>query len=104
GEQLRHAADAIPGDPKTQAELRDLATRIERELPDSNAPRDLIAFALRLVFRRLADLVVTDDVRHWADNFRDQSYAQLQGWERSFSSQDELKQKGRDLWQRLRGE
>lgn len=102
-EQVRQAADALPGDARAQAELRELAARIERELPDSDAPADLIAFAARLLFRQVYELVVSADVRSWSEGFRDKSKEQLESWERSFPTTGELKEKGRELWRRLGG-
>lgn len=102
-EQVRQAAEALPGDARAQAELRELAARIERELPDSNAPADLVAFAARLLFRQLYELAVGPDVRSFTEGFRDRSREQLESWERAFPTRGELKEKGRELWRRLGG-
>jgi hypothetical protein len=99
--ELRLAADALPAEPETQARLRELAERMERELPDSSAPADVLAFAVRLVSREAARLAVGDDASRGAQGFRDRAQEQLAHWERAFPSTDELREQGRAWWRRL---
>lgn len=99
--QVRLAADSLPGDAKMQAELRALAAEIERELPESNAPLDVLAFAVRLLLREAYRLAVSEEVVRWSEGFRDKAGEQIEAWEKSFPSTGELSEKGKELWRRL---
>jgi hypothetical protein len=99
--EARLAAEAAPAGPERE-ELLALAAEIEKELPASTAPLDLVRFAGRRALEEAARIALGERVGAWAKGFRDRADAQVKEWEASFPSTDELRAKADELWSRLR--
>lgn len=98
--ELRGAADLLLDDPKLQAELRESAATMERELPANLSPGELGRFAGRLLVRELSGGAVDASARDLVRSAREKVGEQLEAWEKSFPSTDALRDKARALWER----
>ncbi len=101
--ELRKGAEALPADDPMRAEFLTAAERLEKELPDSLSPVDLLAFAVRLARREITRAAVPDAASSWAESVRGELDKRVTSWGEKFPSTDDVSSKARDLRNRLRG-
>lgn len=101
--ELRKAAEAIPEDDPMRAEALSAAEKIEKELPDSLSPADLLVFAARMARREITGMAVPDEAARWADATRGEVEKRVTSWGDKFPSTDDVASKARALRDRLRG-
>lgn len=103
GTEVRKAADAMPADDPMRAELLAAAEKLEKELPDSLSPADLLGFAVRLTRQEITRGAVPDEASGWAGSVRGEMEKRVTSWGDKFPSKDDVASKARDLRNRLRG-
>ncbi|GEM_PF-6499612 len=101
--ELRKGAEALPADDPMRAEFLAGAEKLEKELPDSLSPVDLLVFAVRLARREITRAAVPDEATSWADSVRGELDGRVTSWGEKFPSTDDVASKARDLRNRLRG-
>lgn len=101
-DELRTAADALKTDAKKNEELRALAERIEKELPDSFGPVDLARWVVRILEADVRKRVVPAASTQLGEAFRDTSKKSVEELEKAFPSQEDVKAKALEGWKRLR--
>jgi hypothetical protein len=100
--EVRKAADAATGDPDLQARLRELAVRIESELPGSLGPVDLARYGCRLLLRKLFGDAAGSDVLAWGELVRNRLHAQMEAWKSGVPGVEDLNHQAAGLWERVK--